>query len=474
MLEKNIKRNLDMITQVYYQRNHKMDKDKLQSSLGITTKTLVSDIEKVNMILKKEVIIQENGQITLNLRKNEGLKQIYKTIIKTSTIVSYFYEVSMYHLTLPEIYNDLYLSESMEYRIRKAWNLHFESKNYPAEFVYNPVTKKIDLVGDEDTIRSLMRYMLFEYVYEDIYDDLKYNEIVSWIEIILDKKKKKMSFVAIDLMAASLYISFTRISQGYKREMGMHSSLKSLQKWLLKEPQIMNSIRYHFDIEISAPVLSDLFGGKFLELMNLVGFNSKRVLTKQNKKLLSFVSAYSKMKYHNEVHLKKSELQLLKGICDFSDFRVSSFIYSPHKLYWDWNVTKNNKKLYYELINYYDMEPELPTEEKKVEFFFVLNNMLQFDNLEKSVNHTKVLIVSRYPTYYQNRIEKTLNDRYHEFIKLTIYKGSIIDLDEHDIQNYECIISEFTAPMFSDKQVYFPEILSEEFIRNLDNVIFHV
>lgn len=462
-----------MITQVYYQKNHKMYRFKLQDSLGITTKTLVSDIEKVNMILKKEMIIQESNQIILNIKKNEGLKQIYQSIIKTSTTISYFYEVSMYHSTLSEIYNELYLSESMEYRIRKAWNLHFVSKNYHVEFVYNSVTKKIDLIGDEDTIRSLMSYMLFEYLYEDIYDDFQYNEMVSLIELILEKKKKKMSFVAIDFIAASIYISFVRINQGYNREMEIHPSLKSLQRWLLKEPQITNSIKCNFNIEISAAVLADLFGGKLLELINLVGLSSKRVLTKKNKNLLSFVSAYSKMKYQNEVNLKKNELQFLKGICDFSDFRVSSFIYSPHKLYWEWRVTENDKNLYYDLINSYGMERDLPTEEKKIEFFFVLNNLLQFVNLEKNVNYTKVLIVSRYPTYYQNRIEKTLNDRYHEFIKLTIYKGSISNLDEQNLQAYECVISELALPIFSEKHIYFPEILSEEFISYLDTLIFH-
>ncbi|MBE9897053.1 hypothetical protein G8C15_17090 [Enterococcus casseliflavus] len=473
ILERNIKRYLDIITQVYYQKKHKIDKKTLQKSLGISVKTLESDIEKINILLKKELIIQENNQIFLNLKMSDGLKQIYKRIIKTSTVISYFYEVSMYHLTLAEIYNELYLSESMEYRIRKAWNNHFVEKNYAIEFIYNSETKKIDLIGEEDTIRSLMRYMLYEYVFEDIYDNLQYNEIISLVENISKKKKKAMNYVAIDLVSASLYVSFVRIAQGYHRKSKIDPSLKLLQKWLSKEPQILDKIKRYFNIDISLHVLSDLFGGKLQDLIKLVNTKPKKILRKQNTKLISFISAYSSIKYHNTVQLKKNELQLLEGICNFSDFKVSSFVYSPHQLYWEWIATEDDKTLFYDLIDSYSLDLELPTKEKKIEFFFVLNNMLDFDNLEKSVNYTKFLIVSRYPTYYQNRIEHTLNDRYHAFINLTIYKESVNTLNEHILRNYDFVLSELTFPIFSEKHVYFPEVLSEEFISNLDKLIFH-
>lgn len=473
VLEKNIKRYLNMITQVYYQKNHRIYKNTLQNSLGITIKTLDSDIEKINMILKKDLIIQENNQIILNLKKSDGLKQIYKHIIKTSTIVSYFYEVSMYHLTLPEIYNELYLSESMEYRIRKAWNNHFFHKNYNIELIYNTETKKIDLIGDEDTIRSLMTYMHYEYRFEDIYDNLQYSEIISLIELISEKKGKEINYVAIDLVAASLYVSIVRISQGYYRESKIDPSLKVLQRWLSQEPQIIDRIRRNLNIDVSVNVLADLFGKKLIDLIKLVSLKPKKFLKKKNKKLLSFISAYSSIKYHDDIQLKENELQLLEGICNFSDFQVSSFIYSPHQLYWEWVASDNDKKLFYELIDYYDMDVTLPTDEKKIEFFFSVNNMLNFDNLEKSVKYTKILIVSRYPTYYQNRIEKTLNDRYHKFIDLTIYKGNVNNLDKQFLGKYDFVISELALPIFSEKHIYFPEILSEEFIINLDNFIFH-
>lgn len=473
VLEKNIKRYLDIVTQVYYQDNHRMSKNMLQNSLGITLKTLESDIEKINSIVKKELILQEGNQIVLKFEMSEGLKQVYKRIIHTSTIVSYFYQVSMYHLTLPEIYNELYLSESMEYRIRKAWNIHFLSKNYHVEFTYNSETKKIDLIGDEDTIRSLMRYMLYEYLFEDIYDNLQYNEIISLIDLISEKQGKVMNYVAADLVAAALYISIVRVSQGYHREATDDPRIELLHKQLLKEPEIIDRIRQHLNIDISTQVLSDLFGGKLLELIRIVELDPKSILKSRNKKLLSFVAKYSSIKYHNSVHLKNNELQLLNGICDFSDFLVSSFIYSPHQLYWEWVATDYDKDLFYSLIDSYGIASELLTDEKKIEFFFVLNNMLNFDNLERSIYYTKALIVSRYPTYYQNRIEKTLKDRYHEFVELTVYNGSIIDLDEHIINEYDLIISELTFSMFSKKHIYFPEILSEEFIATLDDLIFH-
>lgn len=474
MLEKNIKRYLDMITQVYYQQNHKMYKSTLYNSLGISIKTLESDIEKVNLIFNKELIIQEDNHIVLKLEISEGLKPIYKGILRTSTVVSYFYEVSMRHVTLPEIYNELYLSESMEYRIRKAWNHYFLSKNYQAEFVYNSDTKKIDLIGNEKTIRSLMRYMLYEYVFEDLYDNFQYNDILSLMQLVLKKNKIVMNYVATDFIAASLYISVVRISQGYLHGVTAEFSLKLVKRLLLKDPQILASARQVFNGDVSDQILADLFGDKLIDLMKLIGINSKNIFANRNKKLTSFVSTYASMKYHNDIHLKKNELQLLQVILDFSDTQVSSFVYSPHQLYWEWVATEEDKKLFCGLLDSYGLTSDLSSKDKKKEFFFVLNNMLNFDNLEKSVNYTKFLIVSRYPTYYQNRVERTLHDRYHAFIDLTIYKKSINALDEQLLKNYDFVISELTFPLYSEKHVYFPEVLCEEFITNLDNLIFHL
>ncbi|WP_429960167.1 hypothetical protein [Enterococcus sp. AZ012] len=473
VLEKNIKRYLDLITQVYYEKNHSMHKNTLRDSLGISIKTLDSDIEKINYIFHKGFISQKNNQIVLKLNANEGLKQIYKSLIKTSTVVSYFFEVSMYHLTLPEIYNDLYLSESMEYRLRKSWNNHFVKKNYNIAFVFNNETKKIDLIGDENTIRSLMRYMLYEYLIEDVYDNLQYREIKEIVELISNKKKLNINYVAKDLISGALFISLIRISQGYKTDFKSDSTLKSLFKFISKEPQIVKNINNIFNVEISLEILSDIFCGRLSDLIKLLGLNQKRIGLENNRKLVSFVSAYSKSIYKKDIYLKKNEIQLLKGICNFSDFQVSHFIYSPHELYWKWVASEKEKDVFDKLIMSYGMTFELPNTEKKIEFFFALNNMLNFDNLEQSVNNTKILIVSRYPTFYQKRIETAINDRYHEFVNLVIYEDTLSNLDEQIISSYDFIISEFKLSVFLDKHIYFPEILSNEFIDNLDNIIFH-
>ncbi|WP_430617387.1 hypothetical protein IGI86_002651 [Enterococcus sp. AZ188] len=473
VLEKNIKRYLDLITQVYYQKNHSMYKNTLRDSLGISVKTMDSDIEKINHIFYDDFISQKNNQIVLNLDVNQGLKQIYKSIIKTSTVVSYFFEVSMYHLTLSEIYNDLYLSESMEYRLRKAWNNHFVNKNYNVAFVFNNETKKIDLIGDENTIRSLMRYMLYELLIEDLYDNLQYQEINEIVELISNKKKLNINYVAKDLVSGALFISLIRISQGYETDFKADSTLKSLFKYISKEPQIVKKINDIFNVKFSLKVLSDVFCGRLSDLIKLLGYNNKRIGFDNSRKLVSFVSAYSRSIYNKDIYLKKNEVNLLKGICNFSDFQVSSFIYSPHELYWRWVASEKAKDAFNSLIISYRMTVDLPTTEKKIEFFFALNNMLNFGNLEESISNTKILIVSRYPPYYQKRIETAINERYHEFVDLMIYEDSLSKLDEQIISSYDFIISEFRLPSFSDKHIYFPEILSDEFIYNLDDIVFH-
>ncbi|TPE08088.1 hypothetical protein FJO98_00015 [Enterococcus sp. PF-2] len=473
VLENNIKRYLDMVIHIYYQNEHKMYKSMLRNALKISTKTLDSDIEKVNLIFNKQLIQQEDDHILLNMEMNEGLKQIYKKIIQTSTVVSYFYEVSMCHLTLSEIYNELYLSESMEYRIRRAWNKYLNEKGYDAEFTYNSETKRIDLVGDEDTIRSLMRYMLFEYLNEDIYDNLLYTEILTLIEFVLQKRNKALNYVATDLVAAALFISVVRISQGYHRERKPKASIKQLYKAIRKDAELLDRVNNVLNIEVSLEILEDLFSGRLADLMKLVGVDQKKLTLDSNKQLVSFVKAYSRQKYHNEIYLKKNEIRLLKGIYDFADYKVSSFIYSPHKLYWDWIANVSDKATFIQLLKYHDMTKVLTTDEKVAEFFFVLNNMLNFDNLEKSVKVTKILMISRYPTFYQDRIETAINDRYHEFVDLNIYKESIGKIDDDLLINYEYILSEFSIPIFSERHIYFPEILSEEFITNLDDLIFH-
>ena len=56
---------------------------------------------------------------------------------------------------------------------------------------------------------------------------------------------------------------------------------------------------------------------------------------------------------------------------------------------------------------------------------------------------------------------------------LNVYKESIGKIDDQLLINNDYILSEFSFPVYSVKHVYFPEILSEEFITNLDNLIFH-
>lgn len=294
-----------MVTHIYYQKEHKMYKSILRNALKISAKTLDSDIEKINLVFNKQLIQQEDDHILLNMEMNEGLKQIYKKIIHTSTIVSYFYEVSMYHLTLSEIYNELYLSESMEYRIRRAWNQYFSEKKYDVEFIYNSETKKIDLTGDEDTIRSLMRYMLFEYLNEDIYDNLQYTEILNLIEFVLEKRNKALNYVATDLVAAALFISVIRISQGYQREIKPKANIKQLYKVIRKDAELLDRVNNVLNTEVSLEILEDIFSGRLVDLMKLVGFDQKKLTLDNNKQLVSFITDYSRHKYHNEIYLKK-------------------------------------------------------------------------------------------------------------------------------------------------------------------------
>ena len=400
-----------MVTHIYFKKEHKIYKSMLRNALKISTKTLDSDIEKVNLIFNKQLIQQEDDHILLIMEMNNGLKKIYKKIMQTSTVVSYFYEVSMYHLTLSEIYNELYLSDSMEYRIRRTWNQYFNKKRYDAEFTYNSETKKIDLVGDEDTIRSLMRYMLFEYLNEDIYDNLQYIEILTLIEFVLEKRNKALNYVAIDLVAAALFISTVRISQGYQRKIKSEVSIKQLYKTIRKDAELLDQVNNVLNTEVSLEILEDIFSGRLVDLMKLVGIDQKRLTFDNNKQIVSFVKDYSINKFHNEMHLRKNEIRLLRGIYDFADFRVSSFIYSPHKLYWKWIANASDKAMFIEMLTYHGMTKVLTTNEKVSEFFFVLNNMLNFDNLEKSVKVTKILMISRYPTFYQDRIKTAINDR---------------------------------------------------------------
>ncbi|WP_429960188.1 helix-turn-helix domain-containing protein [Enterococcus sp. AZ012] len=92
MLEKNINRYLTIMTNLFKNEDRLLSIESACDLLNISSKTLKTDIENINYILREKTLeVSSNNILYLISNNNIGLKQIFKKILKSSSMVNYFY-----------------------------------------------------------------------------------------------------------------------------------------------------------------------------------------------------------------------------------------------------------------------------------------------------------------------------------------------------------------------------------------------
>lgn len=467
---------LDIVILMYFSKDNLLTKETIRNTLNITNKTLNNDIDRINEIVGYDLIVPLANTIELayNSDLSTGVKPIYRSILKNSPLVSYFYETTMNIYSLDEIYDNLFLSESMEYRSRQYWNNYFKNNNYKIEYIYNADLKKVQLIGDEEIIRPLMRYMLYEYCYDELYDDSRYRRLIKALIQVNVSEKLNLSHTQIDLFCAALYVSLIRISQGFSTKKSNVFIARKLFKMLKKHKIVLDTINNDFELELTAHLIGDIFGNKSLETIKLLNHKKPTYRSKKKiKRINGLLSEYSKYKYGEALPILFNESNYLLGILNFADTKISHFLYDPPRYYWQVLAKQEDKQRFEQLLHDFHLRKQFPNLEKIQEFYFYMNNILEFTYLENMAKIKKILIISRYPAHYQCKFQIFLNNRYQQFIQTTIYDQSIAELTLVDIEKYDYIFSELTNPLFEGKKIYFPEILSKKYIQKVDDCLLH-
>lgn len=470
VLERNIDRYLKIVAHLFYDENSIKTLIDLSKFLNVTCKTAKQDIDQINNILSYNFINLDLKKNTFHIdfKGNFSLKQIQRKILNISTKMAYFYYVSMSNPTLEDIYLNLGISESLEYRIRQSWNKHFSSKKYDTEFSYNKLSKKIDLIGDEKTIRTLMRYMIYEYCYEDI---TRKNEVIDLLNQFESYKIEAiLSRSIIDYWVTAIFVSISRIVQGFKCIERKSIFNKMLYNNLEGNSLINNYFRNNLKLEFTYDLLIDIFDGNAENL--LIALRKKR--RSLSKKIFDFFQQYSYMKFKCDNNLADRELNLLERLFFFSDCNITGFVLDQYDLYWNYNASPADIAIFEKLLEKYSLEKYFEHKEKKQEFYYYINLFLIPKTLCQEILKKKFLIITRLPENYVKSICDFLINRFDNFMEIEIYQGKLSAIDDEILYNYDYIISEFSQKNFKDKHIILPEVMSNCLFYTFERYIFDV
>lgn len=471
VLERNVDRYLKIVAHLFYDGNSIKTLIDLSKFLNVTNKTAKQDIDQINNILSYNFINLDIKKNTFHIdfKGNFNMKQIQRKILNTSTKMAYFYYVSMSNPTLEDIYLNLGISESLEYRIRQSWNKHFSSKKYNTEFSYNKLYKKMDLIGDEKTIRTLMRYMIYEYCYEDI---IKKNEVIDLLNRIESFKPETiLSRNIIDYWATAIFVSMSRSVQGFKCIEGKSIFNKMVYNNLKGNSLIINYFRNNLKLEFTYDLFIDISDGNAENLLILLRKHRRRALS---EKISAFFHQYSCMKFKCHNTLDDRELNLLERLFLFSDCNITGFVLNQYNIYWNYNASPADIAIFEELIELFSLEQYFEYKEKKQELYYYINLFLMPKTLCQDILKNKFLIITRLPENYAKSICDFLINRYDNFMEIEIYEGRLSTINDEVLKKYDYIISEFSETNFKDKQIILPEVMSNNLLYTFDKFIFDV
>ncbi|OTP06984.1 hypothetical protein A5844_002690 [Enterococcus sp. 10A9_DIV0425] len=228
-----------------------MDCTRLAEQLEITKKTLLTDVLFFNHTYSPASIEIDQYQIaTLSLPYDVNLEDLIKQILSQSTNVQILQAIFIEELSLANLANKLFLSETSIRRIIANINNYFEEKNFPMTIL---ISAKLQITGNEDYIRQF-----FCSLFREQYTPQKLPHFQQIFEVLQRYYKKQRQPVSIStyklvLNSYYLYTSIIRVGQGH---LAPYNSANKTEKdclffHLFKEHTVFCSMiekQYHFTV----------------------------------------------------------------------------------------------------------------------------------------------------------------------------------------------------------------------------------
>ncbi len=339
------------------------------------------------------------------------------------------------------------------------------------QFIYNRQCKKVLLCGNEIQIRSLIRYMLYECYYEKMYEDKEYCLFLNTYEKLLNNLELSISSSLKDTLAGALYVSVKRFNQEFRTPIEITHEDTKIYNYIEKIKDIHNLFYFNFQILLSIDILSDICDGKITNLKKVLCTEDTKKKKELRNTIRTLFEYYALKKTKKHVLIHNNELNILMRIINFNS-NIVSFMYNPYLIYWDFETNQEEKKIYLKLIHQFSLNKHLSNIQKKQEFFYHMNKILQSKGTFSTFQKKNVLIISAYPEFYKESIFYKLNTKYANHLHLKLYDKSIYSITKNDLKKYDIILSELNINIFEEKCIFLPETITSTLLEKLEKALF--
>lgn len=482
-VESNIRRTTQLIHLLYYSKQP-IAKEQILMQLEVSEQTLNKDINGIHETLTGITIAKENKALRLEMAPHIGIKQIYAIFLGRSVNLKFLYRVLLMELTVVELAENLFISESKVRELIKNWNLIFESKQFEVE-ITTDVENRLLVLGNESNIHKIF-YQIITGVYRQKFvQDDKFRKLYTYYEQFVHRYLPEKEGRWIENTAIQLFFSLTRFSRdcSFKDDYGCREMqiATNIMNKLENEVAFKSLLIQAFSFSVTVDNLLSLFPKEalLLELHPTEANHSLIIYSKRQmdiEMLHNFVQNFLlKLNYQPTKEVTAKISKELWEVLSYQSTIPFLFFNSYHNFCMEFNFRqgKITDILIKELSKFAELQYLLEKEALFEEFFYRFHIILSSYGFKLGTKK-KVLLISRLDDFYIKMMQNHLLKRYSNLIDLEIYKEKLYKIDFRQFHEADVIITDLVVPeeQITDKIIYSSEAITNRFWQNLETKLY--
>jgi hypothetical protein len=455
-----------------------IDVNNILHFLSISKNTLKKYIKEINEGTSDYHINYKDNRLYIKDNQKKTGSIVAREILDESINLKIFYEIFRYELTLSELAEKLFLSNSTILNKITSINSYFREK----ELLISIENKgSYQVLGDEVSIRKFLSIIFFEINNFDLLNP--YRDILSEAHRLIEKYfPSRHTFYKSNAVDVALYVSIVRTAQGHLIYQSLSeipdeisAEVKLIHEYFFTKKPLINTIeRLHkttYDLLFTANTVNR-------DLVEATNISKTSILIngEQYSKLESILLRYCKL--YGVIMSNREKNEFLLYLCKrvfltdpynqvfLKDFEIH-FNYlreiSPGKIeFLLQSLTETNLLL--------SVDPSVVYE--FIIFFILTDKNIRFNFFNNAMPvYKKVLIYSSKQASIAEMIGYIIQDKFEDNVQLEV--DYLLTLYENKaIEEYDVIISDIYMEEFKDKYLYLSMIPNDKFWEEFEKRIY--
>ena len=449
-----------------------IDVEEIMNELNISKNTIKKYINELNHDITDFYIHYEKNSISFEINQAKTASLVAREILSESDNLKIFLKIGLGGLSISQLADDLYLSESSILHKIKFINSRLKAKGLP--LLLKRLGECVQLVGDEYTIRKFLQIIIIESGNEEISIKNKdlFTEINKFVETHLKSISEHVEFLYLDIFT---YVSIMRNAHHHI----LYDSLGEFPKpylkqldeaytFFLEKKQLIQSLEEKYDVTYTKLLIANLLYIEVLEA-NVSVNDAENILMKE--KLNQLVSSYLT---HHKLYLETEEQAKLIGLL-YKKVKMIGNINQVFLKDFEINFSFLRKQSAEKIIFLENklMELELLTSSKSIRsefifYFILINEKIRRDFFEVEQKQKRILIYSSKQINLLELIGSVILDRFsNSSIKIKLdYCSAITDFNDYDV-----VISDRYFEEYRECFIYLASIPDHFFWEKLETLL---